>query len=91
VDTNTNPELIDFPIPANDDASKSIAAILKHMCEAIQEGLNERALDKDAQPEEEAPVENAEEKPVEKKTRARRPRKSEEAPKAEAEEAPKAE
>ncbi len=91
VDTNTNPELIDFPIPANDDASKSIAAILKHMCEAIQEGLNERMLDKDAQAEEEAPVEAAEEKPVEKKTRARRPRKSEEAPKAEVEEAPKAE
>ena len=90
VDTNTNPELIDFPIPANDDASKSIAAILKHMCEAIQEGLNERMLDKDAQAEEETPVENNEEKPVEKKTRARRPRKSEEAPKAE-EEAPKAE
>ena len=97
VDTNTNPELIDFPIPANDDASKSIAAILKHMCEAIQEGLNERALDKDARPEEEAPVENAEEKPVEKKTRARRPRKADDAPKAEKvaeakpEEAPKAE
>ncbi len=94
VDTNTNPELIDFPIPANDDASKSIAAILKHMCEAIQEGLNERMLDKDAQTEEEAPVaEASEEKPVEKKTRARRPRKSEEAPKAEKaeEEAPKAE
>ena len=89
VDTNTNPELIDFPIPANDDASKSIAAILKHMCEAIQEGLNERALDKDAQAEEEveAVAENAEEKPVEKKTRARRPRNTE----AKAEEAPKAE
>ena len=84
VDTNTNPELIDFPIPANDDASKSIAAILKHMCEAIQEGLNERMLDKDAQAEEEAPVmEASEEKPVEKKTRARRPRKSDEAPKSE--------
>ena len=91
VDTNTNPDLIDFPIPANDDASKSIAAILKHMCEAIQEGLNERALDKDAQTEEEAPVAEAAEAPVEKKTRARRPRKSEEAPKAETEEAPKAE
>ena len=95
VDTNTNPELIDFPIPANDDASKSIACILKHMCEAIQEGLNERALDKDAQPEEEAPVENAEEKPVEKKTRARRPRtgepKAEKAEEPKAEEAPKAE
>ena len=94
VDTNTNPELIDFPIPANDDASKSIAAILKHMCEAIQEGLNERMLDKDAQAEEEAaPAENAE--APEKKTRPRRPRKSEEAPKAEEpkaeEEAPKAE
>ena len=89
VDTNTNPELIDFPIPANDDASKSIAAILKHMCEAIQEGLNERALDKDAQAEEEveAVAENVEEKPVEKKTRARRPRNTE----AKAEEAPKAE
>ncbi len=97
VDTNTNPELIDFPIPANDDASKSIAAILKHMCEAIQEGLNERALDKDAQPEEEVVEEVAEEKPVEKKTRARRPRKADDAPKAEKvaeakpEEAPKAE
>lgn len=89
VDTNTNPDLIDFPIPANDDASKSIAAILKHMCEAIQEGLNERALDKDAQAEEEveAVAENAEEKPVEKKTRARRPRNTE----AKAEESPKAE
>ena len=101
VDTNTNPDLIDFPIPANDDASKSIAAILKHMVEAIQEGLNERILDKDARNEEEAAAEteNAEERPAEKRTRPRRPRKSEEAkpeakaePKAEAEpEAPKAE
>ena len=47
VDTNCNPDLIDFPIPANDDASKSIAAILKYMIEAIQEGLNERMLDKE--------------------------------------------
>ena len=53
------------------------------MCEAIQEGLNERALDKDAQAEEEVPVEATEEKPVEKKTRARRPRKTDDAPKAE--------
>lgn len=97
VDTNTNPELIDFPIPANDDASKSIACILKHMCEAIQEGLNERALDKDAQQEEEAaPVENNDEqRPAERKTRARRPRtgesKAEKAEEPKAEEAPKAE
>ena len=87
VDTNCNPELIDFPIPANDDASKSIAAILKHMVEAIQEGLNERMLDKDAPKEDEEVMRN-EEAPVEKKTRPRRARN--EAPKAEAE-APKAE
>ena len=97
VDTNTNPELIDFPIPANDDASKSIACILKHMCEAIQEGLNERMLDKDAQAAEEeaAAAEASEEKPVERKTRARRPRtteaKAEKAEEPKAEEAPKAE
>ncbi|MCR4828307.1 MAG: 30S ribosomal protein S2 [Bacteroidales bacterium] len=53
VDTNTNPDLIDFPIPANDDASKSIAAIVKYMVEAIQEGLNERMLDKENHAEEE--------------------------------------
>jgi small subunit ribosomal protein S2 len=80
VDTNCNPDLIDFPIPANDDASKSIAAILKHMTEAIQEGLNERMLDKDAQNNEEKEENKAEEAPVEKKTRPRRPRKTEEAP-----------
>lgn len=42
VDTNSNPNLIDFPIPANDDASKSIALIVSKMVEAIEEGLNER-------------------------------------------------
>jgi small subunit ribosomal protein S2 len=47
VDTNSNPNLIDFPIPANDDASKSIAIIVKTICDAIAEGLNERKMDKD--------------------------------------------
>ena len=47
VDTNSDPNLVDFPIPANDDASKSIAIILKIMMEAIQEGLAERKLEKD--------------------------------------------
>ena len=90
VDTNCNPDLIDFPIPANDDASKSIAAILKHMTEAIQDGLNERMLDKDAQNNtEEEGEERTEEAPVEKKTRPRRPRT--EAPKAAKAEEPKAE
>lgn len=81
VDTNCNPDLIDFPIPANDDASKSIVAILKHMVEAIQEGLDERMLDKDAQTDEANEETSAEvseneetEIPVEKKTRPRKPR-----------------
>ncbi|MDR0968943.1 MAG: 30S ribosomal protein S2 [Lentimicrobiaceae bacterium] len=47
VDTNSNPNLIDFPVPGNDDASKSIALIIGTMVEAIEEGLNERKLSKD--------------------------------------------
>jgi small subunit ribosomal protein S2 len=47
VDTNTNPDLIDFPIPANDDASKSINVILEAVVNAIDEGLSERKFDKD--------------------------------------------
>jgi small subunit ribosomal protein S2 len=51
VDTNANPELIDFPIPANDDASKSITVIVEAMVKAIEEGLAERKFDKDNTPE----------------------------------------
>jgi small subunit ribosomal protein S2 len=47
VDTNSNPNLVDFPIPANDDASKSIAKILDVVIFAINEGLGERKTDKD--------------------------------------------
>jgi small subunit ribosomal protein S2 len=47
VDTNSNPLQVDFPIPANDDASKSIALILSVMVNAIEEGLNERKFEKD--------------------------------------------
>ncbi|MCD6346890.1 MAG: 30S ribosomal protein S2 [Bacteroidales bacterium] len=47
VDTNSNPESIDFAIPANDDASKSIALITGIICKAIQEGLDERRVEKD--------------------------------------------
>lgn len=47
VDTNSNPELVDFPIPANDDASKSIALIVSVMGKAIEEGLSERKVDKE--------------------------------------------
>ncbi|MFP4064761.1 MAG: 30S ribosomal protein S2 [Bacteroidales bacterium] len=53
VDTNANPLEVDFPIPANDDASKSIHIIVKLMVEAIQEGLAERKLDRDKAAEEE--------------------------------------
>lgn len=52
VDTNSNPLLIDFPIPANDDASKSIQLILKLMVDAIEEGLNERKFDKETHEDE---------------------------------------
>jgi small subunit ribosomal protein S2 len=47
VDTNSNPELVDFPIPANDDASKSISLIVSVMGKAIEEGLSERKVDKE--------------------------------------------
>ena len=46
VDTNSNPEDIDFIIPANDDASKSIDLILDTVCSAIAEGLEERKIEK---------------------------------------------
>lgn len=57
VDTNSDPNLVDFPIPANDDASKSISVILKNMVEAIEEGLAERKLEKDKADEEERDAE----------------------------------
>ncbi len=44
VDTNTDPNLIDFPIPANDDASKSIALIMNVVGSAVAEGLSERKM-----------------------------------------------
>ena len=52
VDTNTDPTLVDFAIPANDDASKSIALILTAVTQSIAEGLNERRLARDKQAEE---------------------------------------
>lgn len=50
VDTNSDPTDIEFPIPANDDASKSISLIVDLLCKAIEEGLNERKLEKDKEP-----------------------------------------
>ena len=80
VDTCCDPTMIDYVIPANDDAAKSISLITETLCKAIAEGLEERKLDKEkeeeAAPKDEAPV---------KKTRPRR-RRGEEAPAASAEE-----
>ena len=59
VDTNSNPNMVDFPIPANDDASKSISVIVKAICDAIAEGTAERKLDKENGIAEEEVEENA--------------------------------
>jgi small subunit ribosomal protein S2 len=66
VDTNTDPKLVDFPIPANDDATKSIEAIITHAVDAIKEGLGERKATKDKQAE----TANKAEAKTEKKTEA---------------------
>ena len=78
VDTNSDPKNIDFVIPANDDAKDSVEVILNACCAAINEGIEERKVEKadekaaDAQAEAEAEAE--EEKP---KRQARRTRKAE--------------
>ena len=87
VDTNSDPNNIDFVIPANDDAKDSVEVILTACCNAIKEGVEERKVERadekaaDAQ----AQAETEEARP---KRAARKPRKTEEAP---VEEAPKAE
>ena len=75
VDTNSDPRQVDYVIPANDDASKSIDKILTHVTSAISDGLAERKAEKDAAA---APKEEAPKAKVEVKTEA-----LEEAPKAE--------
>ena len=47
VDTNSDPTYVDFPIPANDDAFKSIELITKYVGSVIEEGLAERKHDKE--------------------------------------------
>jgi small subunit ribosomal protein S2 len=63
VDTNSDPNKVDFAIPGNDDATKSIAIIVNYMVAAIMEGLQERDTNKDG--EEESTEEAAEEVAVE--------------------------
>ena len=52
-DTNTDPSQVDFAIPANDDATKSISLIMDTMVKAIEEGLSERKVDKEMDKEKE--------------------------------------
>ena len=97
VDTCCDPTPIDYVIPANDDATKSIELVLNVLCAAIEEGLNERKLEKE-KADAEAPAAEAAPAAAGKKLRSRRTAKTEEAAEAEApveaapvEEAPKAE
>ena len=89
VDTCCDPTPIDYVIPANDDSTKSISLIMDVMCKAINEGLEERKLEKEKEAEA-APAEGAEAAAPERKLRSRRAPKAEpvdaaaEAPAAEA-------
>ena len=70
VDTNSDPGEVDYIIPSNDDASKSIEKILSVVCKAIQEGLDERKMEKEAENEgssENTETENEEPKEVDTK------------------------
>lgn len=72
VDTNSNPADVDYVIPANDDASKSIELVVDIMAQAIREGLEERKAEK-LDDEEQQPKEK---RPAAPKSGARRPRKA---------------
>ena len=87
VDTNSNPNAVDYVIPANDDAKDSINVILTACCEAIAEGLEERKAEK---ADEKAAAEQAEEPAERPQRRVRRARKDE-TPAQEAEAAAEAE
>ena len=86
VDTCCDPTPIDYVIPANDDATKSIELIMDVMCKAIEEGLSERKLEKEKEAAEAPEVAAAEAPAPAKRLRARRTAapKAEEAPVAEA-------
>jgi small subunit ribosomal protein S2 len=54
VDTNSDPRKVDFAIPSNDDATKSISKVLDVVIEAVAEGLSERKAEKDRESEDSA-------------------------------------
>ncbi|MBP6024710.1 30S ribosomal protein S2 [Ferruginibacter sp.] len=62
VDTNCDPNKVDFAIPANDDATKSISIIVNYLTAAITEGLQERQADKDSDDDHNDTEESAEAK-----------------------------
>ena len=72
VDTCCDPTPIDYVIPANDDATKSIELVLNILCQAIEEGLSERKLEKDKEVAEETAEGEALSNPTGKKLRARK-------------------
>ena len=88
VDTNSDPRDIDFPIPANDDASKSISLIIDFVCDSIAEGLNERKMEKDKEASE---SKAKAEKKAEKKAEVKEEKKEEKAEKKEEKKAEKVE
>jgi small subunit ribosomal protein S2 len=59
VDTNSDPNLVDFPIPSNDDASRSIECIVEILVNAVAEGLDERNKDAEQKAMEEIKKSNA--------------------------------
>ena len=75
VDTNSDPNNIDYVIPANDDATKSVEVILGAICEAMNEGLQERKaekIDTEAAGEVEAPKRERKAKAAVKKERTKK-------------------
>ena len=89
VDTNSNPNNIDFVIPANDDATKAIDVILTAVCEAIKEGLEERKVEKADEEAAEAQANTEAPQPKERRQRIRKaaPKAEEKAAEAKAEDA----
>ena len=72
VDTNSNPNNIDFVIPANDDATKAIDVILGAVCDAIKEGLEERKVEKADEEAAEAQANTEAPQPKERRQRIRK-------------------
>ena len=75
VDTNSDPKNIDFVIPANDDAKDSVETILTACCNAINEGIEERKVEKADEKAADAQAE-ADAEEVKPKRQARKPRKA---------------